>query len=879
MTGVSILPETLTIFSFAKIIGILAAKTCRLDIGTPVVSWGFLVLGSGVGMGLLCAAMNLVIQASIPAEYAATAARLLTLFRAFGQTVGVAIQSTLTVPAAQFEYTLETEAASAEALISLINALPTDTLEVVDFKIVSAKYIKTIWVVICEFAVAGMIANCLVKGYDANQALVTDQGIAIGAEKVDLERIVMGQQSPMVIPLLGQQQGGEEMVNEEDRLEHAISARSDKPCGYCIGMGLEHECTYDAPYSRGLAPKIRTNPARDQTTIYDLNFGFNSVNSSQRQLLPSLGANGEVLTNTQTMSFSHQQQLNSSSNATFLQRFPVLVSAFGDLPMPTHRTTSMVALPNNDVGSKLVETYFEKVSPSMLFFHIPTVEHWAVDLLSDDGYTLQKQDLKSRNAAVLLIFASAQAYLTGSETTELDTSMRYFQLADEQLKSETGRPNLISIQARLLQCFYLLARGRINQCWSTFGTVVTLIYTLGIHHQDSHQGIINLIDIECRKRVFWAAFALDKYLSYALDGRPQLIALNNTNQDLPKSVEDRHLTSTFLMTSGKTTISMNLASILQTELVIIISKISKEIYGIRGLDVNRHLILAKTYMRTDLSAWKKKAGLLIDADPKTLNEIYNRQRTELLIAYYHAKILLLRNFLLYIEVFEDSEPDTDRENEEKENPTPRQKLAEEVDEINGILVDACMSIYKIITSHSEYGDFVGSLPFRSAWFAQYVIYSAAVVTYITSYDHPEESTIPLKWARLLHQPLKSVAQPGTFIGQCVGVLDELKDAVDFIIKPHQTADPNNRDAQIANQDSEDSGGSEYEDTEDVEDDEATAISISSDDGSETLNGNEAGGSDSNMDMQRNDGGGPIPVRKDAIMDRVRLRGFAGLMVR
>lgn len=96
-----------------------------------------------------------------------------------------------TILAAQFGYTLEKVAANAVALIPLINSLPADTSEVVDFRVVSAKSIKTIWIVLCGFAVLGLIVSCFVKGYDLDQALVTDQGFAIGVKKVDPERVEM----------------------------------------------------------------------------------------------------------------------------------------------------------------------------------------------------------------------------------------------------------------------------------------------------------------------------------------------------------------------------------------------------------------------------------------------------------------------------------------------------------------------------------------------------------------------------------------------------------------------------------------------------------------------------------------------------------------
>ena len=100
-------------------------------------------------------------------------------------------------------------------------------------------------------------------------------------------------------------------------------------------------------------------------------------------------------------------------------------------------------------------------------------------------------------------------------------SARYFQAAEHQLHAETGEIRLMSVQAQLCQCFYLLGKSRINHCWSLFGTTAHLVLALGIHRKRRREasGNYDLIDIECRKRVFWCAYTLDTYRSAAL-GRP-----------------------------------------------------------------------------------------------------------------------------------------------------------------------------------------------------------------------------------------------------------------------------------------------------------------------------------------------------------------------
>src|SRR4051812_7916062 len=113
-------------------------------------------------------------------------------------------------------------------------------------------------------------------------------------------------------------------------------------------------------------------------------------------------------------------------------------------------------------------------------------------------------------------------------------SARYFSAADDQLSSEKGAIRLTSLQARLMQCLYLLARSRINHCWSLFGTTTHLMLALGIHRKaraDSG-GHVDQVDSECRKRTFWCAYNLDTYLSAAL-GRPRTFHDDDIDQELP----------------------------------------------------------------------------------------------------------------------------------------------------------------------------------------------------------------------------------------------------------------------------------------------------------------------------------------------------------
>lgn len=102
------------------------------------------------------------------------------------------------------------------------------------------------------------------------------------------------------------------------------------------------------------------------------------------------------------------------------------------------------------------------------------------------------------------------------------TSARFFRAAENLLSGERGAVRLASVQARLLQCFYLLTQSRINHCWSLFGTLSHLALAIGLNRgrKCDPSTKVDYVEIESRRRLFWVAYSLDKYLAAAL-GRPR----------------------------------------------------------------------------------------------------------------------------------------------------------------------------------------------------------------------------------------------------------------------------------------------------------------------------------------------------------------------
>ncbi|MCJ1371476.1 hypothetical protein MMC20_002693 [Loxospora ochrophaea] len=205
IAGVSALPQTCTVIPCAMAVGVVAAKTghyrwalwvgwvlTTFGVGllylmattTTIPQWIFLLLVSGIGIGLLFPAMALAIQASAPPKDIAIAAAMFTFFRAFGQTIGVAIGGVV------FQNRMEANLASNPALsgmatqysldvvglVGTINSMPRGDPQTIILKTAFSNSIRTIWAVMCGLAGVALLSAIWVKHYDLNQNLVTEQG-------------------------------------------------------------------------------------------------------------------------------------------------------------------------------------------------------------------------------------------------------------------------------------------------------------------------------------------------------------------------------------------------------------------------------------------------------------------------------------------------------------------------------------------------------------------------------------------------------------------------------------------------------------------------------------------------------------------------------
>lgn len=260
------------------------------------------------------------------------------------------------------------------------------------------------------------------------------------------------------------------------------------------------------------------------------------------------------------MSFLQRVQKRLGQAASFSS--PDDIFTFGDAPF--HQTEpdlfSCMMIPR-DVAQRLIDRYFDFAMPSYRFLHRPTIQAWFVELYETFGVMREPNRAPSKIALVLMVLAHGTVYMSDSERPgPPDLSHRLYLAADQQLSKENGPVRLTSIQARLTQCYYLLAQSQINRCWRAFGTVSHLALATGLNRsKKAHIGIRN-VEAETRRRTFWCAYALDVHLSVVL-GRPQLFHDDDIDNELPACVDDEDLTHEHSNVPSSGSLSIMLAPI------------------------------------------------------------------------------------------------------------------------------------------------------------------------------------------------------------------------------------------------------------------------------------------------------------------------------
>ncbi|KFX96689.1 hypothetical protein O988_05209 [Pseudogymnoascus sp. VKM F-3808] len=205
MAGVALFPDTFSVAPCAILVGILITYTghyrwaiwlgwilttlgmgllCLLEADTSIPAWIFLMVISGLGVGILFPALVFAIQGSAKPQDVAMAVAMTSFFRSFGETLGVAIggsifqnrmRANLLGYPALAPYA-DKYSKDAAALVETIRSMPSGGVKN-DLRVAYTDSLRIVWAVCCAVAGASMFLSLMTKEYDLSpEAAKSDQG-------------------------------------------------------------------------------------------------------------------------------------------------------------------------------------------------------------------------------------------------------------------------------------------------------------------------------------------------------------------------------------------------------------------------------------------------------------------------------------------------------------------------------------------------------------------------------------------------------------------------------------------------------------------------------------------------------------------------------
>tara|TARA_R110002003_G_scaffold391_3_gene19454 strand:+ start:7549 stop:8538 length:990 start_codon:yes stop_codon:yes gene_type:complete len=211
-----------------------------------------------------------------------------------------------------------------------------------------------------------------------------------------------------------------------------------------------------------------------------------------------------------------------------------------------------------------------------------------------------------------------------------------------------------------------------------------------------------------------------------------------------------------------------MAPVEHIKLTRIVSLVLRDLYPIRPPSLTLRIELSSKYT-ADLHAWRSSLSRFLNddegrgIDSHLLIPIYQRQRSVLNLAYYHAMLLIHRPFLLSNFASLAHMPTHSTFSSSKHDTSANISLC----------LDAAMSIVRVVDDV-----FTSSNLFRSFWFTQYYAFCAVVVLYIYRIQqhmtHPGKCEGYFSAGQRAQRQLESVSETDCLARRYCLVLEELR---------------------------------------------------------------------------------------------------------
>ncbi|KAF4541450.1 Glyoxylate reductase [Lasiodiplodia theobromae] len=282
------------------------------------------------------------------------------------------------------------------------------------------------------------------------------------------------------------------------------------------------------------------------------------------------------------------------------------------------------------------------------------------------------------------------------------------------------------------------------------------------------------IEEECKRRLFWCSYNLDKYLG-AMLGRPCVFHDEDIDQDYPSMTVYNPDLGVCLPTEEPNR-RILIAPVLHFKLVRIVSRALREMYSVRPPTQKRSALIRRQ-LNDSLKAWRKELPAFLDpdqVDARLLVPNFQRQSNMLSLAYSHAVILVNRGSLM---------------NKLRKSDVSSDTAGDEEDSNMKACLSAAMSILNDVDQIRRGGKILPAW-----WFTQYQAFCAVVIIYTytvhaASSMVQETQTRHFQAAERCQAHIEAIAQDGTLAQRYFIVMEEFRlEAVDHMSRSKAKTD-------------------------------------------------------------------------------------------
>ncbi|KAE8420037.1 fungal-specific transcription factor domain-containing protein [Aspergillus pseudocaelatus] len=315
-----------------------------------------------------------------------------------------------------------------------------------------------------------------------------------------------------------------------------IKCDGQTPCKHCATY--ERACTYDVPNRRPKALARYTQDLEDrlQTVERLLKATYSGLDLVDPRLEPALGSSGNV----QGTDSGITSDRNPPVGECEVPISQLLESASPPARKMEQKATSnpTIPLPRKEVTYNLLTHALQDACVLHRFVDEPLF-YLGVDYIYETPAKRLIQDHSNKLALFYAALALGNLFVNGTKhnmsqsTADTTDGSFYFDWAVKFLNFDECQ-DLVSLQAVCFLVIYLQSSGQLEQCYSYVGVALRSAVALGLHRR--RNTVVNPVEREIGKRVFWVVWRMDIYSSSML-GIPPMLSTDLIDQSLPEPID------------------------------------------------------------------------------------------------------------------------------------------------------------------------------------------------------------------------------------------------------------------------------------------------------------------------------------------------------